>query len=146
MTVRSIVRSVPRGVVRSVPHGDGEGAGTLSFTGELDDPTEQVAYEDSVAITGGDGVYSITAQSGLPDGITASIDGTDLVFSGTATESTAGLYDSISVTVEDSLGVTGIFLGEFDVLPPAGPEEFTLDDGTTVLTLDDGVTAITLDA
>lgn len=75
---------------------------TLSITGTLPNVDANAAYNESLTLLGGSGVYSnFTLISGaLPNGITASVVGRTVVFSGTPT--TAGTFTfTFSVDSDD---------------------------------------------
>ena len=61
-------------------------------------------YNGVAGISGGTGSFTVVAQSNLPPGLSASIAGASVVFTGTP--STAGTYGSASVTVQDATGAT----------------------------------------
>jgi hypothetical protein len=66
-------------------------------------------YPGTFSITGGTGPFSVVAQSNVPSGLTATVNGTSAVFAGTPT--TAGTYGNVRVTVQDAAGaiVSGVF-------------------------------------
>lgn len=78
----------------------------IEFSGTFADGEDAVAYDEDVGITGGTAPYTITASSGLPTGLTASIATTNINLAGTPT--VADDYD-ISITVQDALGNSAVF-------------------------------------
>ena len=57
-------------------------------------------YTGAIAVSGGVGPYALEAQSGLPSGLTAVLNGCTVSFSGTPTA--VGTFSSVSITVNDS--------------------------------------------
>jgi hypothetical protein len=108
----------------------------------------QPGYTGQIAITGGTTPYALTTATGLPDGLTASIDASnDIVFSGTP--NIAATYSNVQFTVQDAGGSTasgtytitinpGLSIGPIPV--PVGEvgllynPVFTLSGGTTPYT------------
>ncbi len=87
--------------------------GALAIIGAVSsNATVGIAYNSSLAVTGGTGMYTWTA-AGLPPGITASgTSSSTLVLSGTPT--TVGNY-TVSATVTDTKGRTDTFTGGIGV-------------------------------
>jgi hypothetical protein len=78
-------------------------AGLKGFTGTL-------------AISAGTTPHGITAQSGLPPGLSAVISGTTIKFTGTPT--TAGVYSNCSITTRDAAGATVTKTFSMTINPP----------------------------
>ncbi len=57
-----------------------------------------------IPISGGTGPYTVSAQSGLPPGLTATVTGNNVTFTGTPT--TAGTYSNVQLTIQDAASVT----------------------------------------
>ena len=73
-------------------------------------------YTDSLPIQGGTGPYTLTNATGLPPGLTASLEsGNTLLVSGQPT--TVGPYPNVSLTVTDSLGEMGTVTGTITTHP-----------------------------
>jgi streptogramin lyase len=72
-------------------------------------------FTGTLAITGGTTPHLITAQTGLPPGLTAVVVGTTIEFTGTPT--TAGTY-SCSVTIQDAAGATVTKTFSITINPP----------------------------
>ena len=86
-------------------------------------------YSLALPFTGGNSPYSITSYTGLPEGVTASLDGLSVLLSGTPTSSPA-TYD-FSVTISDSEGRSATFEGAMEVvLNVVSMLHFTAADGT----------------
>jgi Tfp pilus assembly major pilin PilA len=75
-------------------------------------------YTDQLPIAGGTSPYTLTESSGLPPGLTASLESNSILISGQPT--TVGTYSSVSLTVTDSLGETGTVTGAITIVPPPG--------------------------
>ncbi len=75
--------------------------GTLSPTQWT---VNQGGFTGSLAIGGGTGPYQIYASSGLPNGLSAVVNGSQVVFTGTP--NTPGNFGSGSVTIKDAGGAT----------------------------------------
>jgi hypothetical protein len=74
-------------------------------------------FDGTLTVTGGTGTYTLTAQSGLPTGLTAVINGNTISFTGTPTS--AGDFPNGSVTVKDSVGATAT--KTFDITIASAP-------------------------
>jgi sugar lactone lactonase YvrE len=61
-------------------------------------------YTGAIPISGGTGPLTVSAQANLPTGLTATVTGTNVTFSGTPT--TVGTYNNVQLTVRDATGVT----------------------------------------
>ena len=75
--------------------------GTLSTTSWT---VNQAGFTGTIAVNGGTSPYTIDAQSGLPTGLTATLSGSSISFTGTPTA--AGTFVSGSVTIKDATGAT----------------------------------------
>jgi sugar lactone lactonase YvrE len=64
----------------------------------------QSGYTGAIPISGGTGPLVVSAQSNLPPGLTATITGSSVTFTGTPT--TAGTFANVQLTVQDAAGVT----------------------------------------
>ncbi len=100
--------------------------GSLSVTSWT---VNQAGFSGTIAVSGGSGPYSITAQSGLPTGLTATLSGSTISLTGTPTS--AGTFASGSVTVKDSTGATAT--DSFSVtINKASPKLSTTPKATSV--------------
>src|SRR5262249_49786515 len=61
-------------------------------------------YPGVIPVSGGTGPFTVVAQSNLPAGLSATIAGASVVFTGAPT--TAGTFANIQVTVQDATGVS----------------------------------------
>src|SRR4029079_8459198 len=75
--------------------------GSLSATSWT---VNQAGFSGTIAVSGGTSPYTIDAQSGLPTGLTATVSGSTISFTGTPTA--AGTFASGSVTIKDATGAT----------------------------------------
>jgi hypothetical protein len=64
----------------------------------------QPGFSGTIAVSGGTTPYTLFAQSGLPTGLTATLSGSTISFTGTPTAT--GTFGSGSVTVKDASGAT----------------------------------------
>jgi hypothetical protein len=64
----------------------------------------QANYPGSIAISNGTGPFTVSAQSGLPTGLTATVTTTNVTFTGTPT--TAGTFNNVQIIVQDAAGAT----------------------------------------
>jgi len=99
----------------------------------------QSGFPGTIALSGGTGSYSLTAQSGLPAGLTATLAGSTISITGTPTQ--AGTFASGSLTVRDSTGATATDSFSVTINNKATPTLVT-KPGATSVTL--GKTAPTL--
>jgi len=99
----------------------------------------QSGFPGTIALSGGTGSYSLTAQSGLPAGLTATLAGSTISITGTPTQ--AGTFASGSVTIKDSTGATATDSFSVTINNKATPTLVT-KPGATSVTL--GKTAPTL--
>jgi hypothetical protein len=67
-------------------------------------PINQPGFSGTIAVSGGTTPYTISSQSGLPPGLSASVSGSTVSLTGTPTAT--GTFSSGSVTVKDALGIT----------------------------------------
>ncbi len=71
-------------------------------------PTQWTAevsgYTGAIPISGGTGPFTILSQANLPPGLTATVTGTNITFTGIPT--TVGTYGNIQLTVGDAAGAT----------------------------------------
>ena len=110
--------------------------GSLSVTSWT---VNQAGFPGTIALSGGTGSYSLTAQSGLPAGLTATLAGSTISITGTPTQ--AGTFASGSLTVRDSTGATATDSFSVTINNKATPTLVT-KPGATSVTL--GKTAPTL--
>ncbi len=110
--------------------------GSLSVTSWT---VNQAGFQGTIALSGGTGSYSLTAQSGLPAGLTATLAGSTISITGTPTQ--AGTFASGSLTVRDSTGATATDSFSVTINNKATPTLVT-KPGATSVTL--GKTAPTL--
>lgn len=73
----------------------------IVITGVFPGGEEGTAYDESLPITGGGGVYALTASSGVPTGLTLEISGASLRLHGTPGEGTSSTDWTLSGTVAD---------------------------------------------
>ena len=90
----------------------------------------QSGYSGSIAISNGTGPFTVSAQSGLPTGLTAAISGTNVTFTGTPTA--AGTFSNVQLTVKDAAGATvsGTFTITINAAPTLGslaPTQWTVN-------------------
>src|SRR5262249_44496802 len=64
----------------------------------------QTGYTRVIPLSGGTGTLTVSAQSNLPPGLSASVSGSNVVFTGTPTS--AGTYSNVQLTVRDTSGAT----------------------------------------
>lgn len=110
---------------------------------------DRTGFGGALTISGGTGSYILTASSGLPPGLFASVSGDLLIFTGTPT--TTGAFTSASVTVKDSVGgtATQTFSITINAAPSIGgltPVQWTVDqsyDGAMTITGGTGPYALT---
>jgi hypothetical protein len=62
----------------------------------------QSGYSDTIAVNDGTGPFLVSAQANLPPGLTASVTGTNVTFTGTPT--TVGSFNNVQLTVQDAAG------------------------------------------
>ena len=86
----------------------------------------QAGFNGVIPVSGGTGTFTVVAQSNLPPGLTATVAGASVVFTGTPTA--AGTYGSASVTVQDATGATGT--GTFSITINAAPTLGALSPST----------------
>ena len=77
----------------------------------------QAGYNGAIPVNGGTGPFTVVAQSNLPPGLTATVAGASVVFTGTPTA--AGTFGSISVTVQDASGATATGTFSITINPAA---------------------------
>jgi hypothetical protein len=82
----------------------------------------RTGYPGAIPVSGGTGALTVSAQSNLPPGLSASVSGPSVVFTGTPT--TAGTYGNSSVTVQDATGATST--GTFSITINPAPTLGTL--------------------
>jgi Putative Ig domain/NHL repeat len=64
----------------------------------------QAGYSGIIAVTGGTTAFSNLVATGLPPGLSAGLNGTTIILSGTPT--TAGAFSAINISVTDAAGAT----------------------------------------
>jgi sugar lactone lactonase YvrE len=65
----------------------------------------QSGYPGAIPLSGGTGTLTVSAQSNLPPGLSATVSGANVTFTGTPTS--AGTFGNASITVQDATGATG---------------------------------------
>ncbi len=75
--------------------------GTLSPTQW---PVSQSGYTGAIPISDGTGPFIVSAQTGLPDGLAATITNSNITFTGTP--ASAGTFNNVQLTVQDAAGAT----------------------------------------
>ena len=88
----------------------------------------QAGFTGTIAVSGGTGPYTLTAQSGLPPGLTATLTGGTISFTGTP--SAAGVFASGSVTVKDADGITATDPFSITIDPPLSFGALTVSSWT----------------
>jgi streptogramin lyase len=76
----------------------------------------KAGFTGTMAIVAGTTPHVITAQSGMPPGLTAVVVGTSIQFTGTPT--TAGTFSSCSITIVDAAGATVTKTFSITINPP----------------------------
>jgi hypothetical protein len=103
-------------------------------------------YPGTIAISFGTAPFTLSAQANLPAGLSATITGSNVTFTGTPT--TAGTYTNIQLTVKDATGAT--VSGTYSItttVPPAGSIITFAGTGTGSYSGDGGIpTAAALDS
>lgn len=110
--------------------------------GPLAAATEGVAYSETLTISGGAPPYSLGTVTGLPSGLSATIDGSALDITGTpdAGESADSPF-SLSIEVEDAEAEAEIYTQSFVVEEPASLDAETVTWESRITTLGGSVTS-----
>ena len=91
----------------------------------------QSGYTGSIPVSNGTGPLTVHAQSNLPTGLTATITGTNVTFTGTPT--VAGTFSNVQLTVKDAAGATVSGTFTITINPALGvgtqPASGTIDNG-----------------
>ena len=91
----------------------------------------QAGYTGSIPVSSGTGPFTVSAQSNLPTGLTATISGTNVTFTGTPTS--AGTFSNVQITVQDAAGATVTKTFSITINPALGigtqPASATIDNG-----------------
>ncbi len=74
-------------------------------------------YSGSIPLSGGTGALTVSFQSNLPPGLSATVVGSNVVFTGTP--NTAGTYGNVELTVRDTAGATST--GTFSITVNPAP-------------------------
>ena len=73
-------------------------------------------YSGSITVSGGSGTYKDLQVAGLPPGLTAALSGHSILVRGTPTQQ--GLFNNITVTLQDSRGESGSGTYNMTINPP----------------------------